>query len=334
MRRLYTGNIVYGKLPRGCELCLQGFKTVVFVTGICPTDCFYCPLSRERRGVDVVLANERKVEKLLDILSECLVSGSRGASLTGGDPVSKLDRSISIIRLLKDSLGDRFHVHMYTTGLGLNEPKLTQLERAGLDEIRLHPPFNMLRRLLPTLTGRDYGFDIGFELPVLPGRQLELLQIIQTLDRHTAIKFVNLNELEFSDSNAEQLKRRGYQLSGNWKTAVGSREAGEHIIAEAERVGLRISLHFCPADAKDRYQTGLRYYRRAVLTAKPHELVSDEGLILKALVDETCTRIPPTLARRGVFGLETHLVLAEVLGSEYRVLEEAPTHERLLLNIT
>jgi len=307
---------------------------VVFITGLCPRDCFYCPLSREKKGKDIILANERQVDRLIEIASECLSSGSRGVGLTGGDPMMRLERSIDTIKLLKDFFGDSFHVHMYTTGLTLKPEYISRLERAGLDELRLHPPNVFIPRLLSRLSKIDTNIDIGFELPVFPDKAEETLSIIRLLDEYATISFVNLNELEFSDSNSLSLKKKGYSLSRDWKTAKGSREAGEYILRVVEEEKPELSIHFCPASAKDRYQTGLRYYRRGILTAKPHELVSDEGLLLKALVSETCVNVPSLMEFRGAYGKETHLVLAETLGLEYRVIEETPEYRRVLLNIT
>ncbi|MCC6019997.1 MAG: hypothetical protein LM577_01310 [Thermoproteaceae archaeon] len=44
-------------MPRGCELCLLGAKSFVFITGPCLLGCFYCPMGADRLGRDVIYVN-------------------------------------------------------------------------------------------------------------------------------------------------------------------------------------------------------------------------------------------------------------------------------------
>ena len=49
-------------------MCYEGAKMVLFVTGICGKNCFYCPVSIERREKDVIFANENRVQKDDDLI--------------------------------------------------------------------------------------------------------------------------------------------------------------------------------------------------------------------------------------------------------------------------
>ena len=57
-----------GKLAKGCRLCIKGKKSVLFVTGLCNINCYYCPVSNEKKNKDISYINERKIEKKEDIL--------------------------------------------------------------------------------------------------------------------------------------------------------------------------------------------------------------------------------------------------------------------------
>ncbi|MFA5888561.1 MAG: radical SAM protein, partial [Candidatus Nanoarchaeia archaeon] len=55
-----------GELPKGCQMCVRGEKEVIFVTGVCsrqPT-CYFCPISDQKHGKDVIYANEMPLTDL------------------------------------------------------------------------------------------------------------------------------------------------------------------------------------------------------------------------------------------------------------------------------
>ena len=47
-----------GTLSKGCQLCVKGSKLVLFLTGLCPRSCYYCPISDKKYKKDVTYADE------------------------------------------------------------------------------------------------------------------------------------------------------------------------------------------------------------------------------------------------------------------------------------
>ncbi len=302
-----------GELPIGCELCMHGVKMVIFVTGLCGDRCFYCPVSSERLYHDVKYVDEEPLEEIGDAVDEAFRIGAEGASITGGDPLVVPRRTIALIRLLKEVFGDSFHVHLYTSGRYATREVLRELERAGLDEIRFHPtePRLWSRIELAIKTLRDVK--IGAEVPVLPGASEYIKKLIKFLDKIGA-SFINLNELEASDSNLSSLMSRGYRVSRRRPVVEGSEEEALQIVKWAEEAGIGITVHYCPASYKDSIQMRLRLVRKATRLRKPYEEVTPEGMLAYGIVDATkiktmhiveladtqgdTVRVPPALARK------------------------------------
>ena len=132
-------------LTDGCLCCREGAKMVLFVTGRCFRDCFFCPLSADRKNADVVFANERPVYSDADVLDEARTMRAKGTGITGGEPLLEPERVIRYISLLKAEFGKEHHIHMYTSEAP-DEKQLKALAKAGLDEIRFHPPYEMWSR--------------------------------------------------------------------------------------------------------------------------------------------------------------------------------------------
>ena len=131
-------SLLVGEMPHGCRLCANGSKMVLFVTGLCDSGCFYCPLSQEKSNEDVTYADEMIVGNEGDILTESESIGAEGAGLSGGDPLCTLERTLDYMALLKNTHGGQFHIHLYTSQADVESEVLKQLRDAGLDEIRFH----------------------------------------------------------------------------------------------------------------------------------------------------------------------------------------------------
>lgn len=111
--RMECGSARTGPLATGCEHCLNGSKMVLFVTGLCDSGCFYCPVSFERKDKDAVYADEMLVSEEDDIIEEAVSIGATGTGITGGDPLLNIDRTVSFIRMLRP-VSDRITTFTFT----------------------------------------------------------------------------------------------------------------------------------------------------------------------------------------------------------------------------
>lgn len=270
-----------GKLAEGCRLCVQGRKLVMFVTGICPRRCFYCPLSDSKKDKDVIYANEWKLDNEKDVgslIREAELTGAEGAGITGGDPLLKAERTARYIRLLKKRFGRKFHIHLYTLPESVTEKKLKALHDAGLDEIRLHPDLSNTRGWQKIGIIRKFRWVVGVEIPAIPGMEKETMKMVEFFK--DKINFLNINELEISDTNAQQLVVRGFMPKD--RISYGVKESEELAKRIMRRYYGKIkSIHYCTTTLKDRVQLANRIKRRAKNTAKPFDIMTSDGMLVR-----------------------------------------------------
>jgi pyruvate formate-lyase activating enzyme-like uncharacterized protein len=288
-----------GPLSRACVECAQGRKMVLFVTGRCRFRCFYCPVSERRNQKDVTYANERLVQSDEDILDEARAMGATGTGITGGDPLGVIDRTEHYVRLLRSTFGPTHDLHLYTHEP--NAEKLRRLAAAGLDEFRLHIPHYLwgplaadggaYRKVLEEAP--SWGIRRGVEIPVLPEKEAELRRLLKALDG-IGVDFVNLNELEFSETNEENLHARGYSVDTRAGWGVrGSRSVAERLVRELR---LTMPIHYCSSRFKDGVQLKRRLLRRADRVAPPFATHSGDGTICFGIVEIPEGRDPARFA--------------------------------------
>jgi pyruvate formate-lyase activating enzyme-like uncharacterized protein len=287
IRNMEKGSLVKGDLPKGCRYCEQGRKMVLLVTGLCKYACFYCPLSEKKSGKEVVYANEKKVEKDEDVIFEAKSIDALGSGITGGEPLEVLDKTLYYIKLLKKEFGDEHHIHLYTA-LSPDKKILEDLSEAGLDEIRFHPPVTYWKDLPNSTYDRSFrialklGMQVGVEVPALPDYKRELKNLAEYLDE-LGVHFLNLNELEFSETNWDALKEKGYKIRNDISNAIkGSQWAAQDVL---KKTHTKMSIHYCSSRFKDGVQLRKRIKRRAKNTKKESDVVTDEGLFIKGIVE-------------------------------------------------
>jgi pyruvate formate-lyase activating enzyme-like uncharacterized protein len=278
-----TGHFSYkiNELPKGCRHCVRGEKLVLFITGKCSTNCCYCPISDNRKNKDDVWANEWKVKGRDDVLEEARLCSAKGAGITGGDPLLRLDRTIKYILLLKSAFGKDFHIHLYTPLTLVTKLKLQKLYDAGLDEIRFHPRLDRPDEWRRILMAEKFGWDIGIEIPAFPDKGREMARLVEFAKPH--VKFININELEMSDSNACQLSNLGFAVKNRLSYGV----RGSEKLALALLDGLvssQLNVHYCPARLKDAVQMRNRIARRASNIARKFDSITPDGTLLRGAI--------------------------------------------------
>jgi uncharacterized protein len=300
---------------------------VLYITGVCTRECFYCPLSEEKKNNDVIFANERKVDNS-DPIPGIILEEDRmralGTGITGGDPMVVPERTISIIKALKKAYGKVHHIHLYTSS-GFDPSMARTLKEAGLDEIRFHPPLERWPEFSDPEAGEEgtkafdtairaskkAGLRTGIEVPAIPdpdGKRWE--EGLRTLVEYAIgqkLDFVNLNELEASHTNADHFKRLGYELVEDSMAVEGSAELARRTIDEmtSRHPDIKTVLHFCSSFYKDSVQLRNRLRRTAENVRRPYEEVTEDGTLI-----------------RGVIRTEDPEALAELLGDRYEVPAE------------
>lgn len=283
-KEMQKGSVYNGELPEGCRHCAEGSKMVLLVTGECEGGCWYCPLSEKKKDKYVVYADEKKIESESEIIDEARAIGATGTGITGGDPLTT-DKTVEFIKLLKREFGEDHHIHLYTQTTDLDQ--ISKLEKAGLDEIRFHPPSESWGEIEKTrypslLQGLrdDSELSVGIEIPSIPGKKEETIHLLKELG--DVVEFVNINELEFSSTNTEKLKERGYQHKSDVSSAVSG---SEDLAIELIGMDFNIDLHYCSLAFKDGVQLTNRLKRRANNTARSSDVITEEGTLLRGIIE-------------------------------------------------
>ncbi len=273
-----------GELPEGCIRCIQGEKIVLYTTGSCSVGCAYCPIPDDKQEVDSVFVNERAItldtvglDIVFDESDVCLATG---AGITGGDPMEVPQRSIQYIKDLKNKYGDKYHLHLYTSGKFFidNEILIDHIFEAGLDELRFHPRNIVAKKIwrIAAQAKKNYPDKlIGFEIPCIPQKEKEIEELILFADEHK-LDFVNLNEYEFTESNFNKLSQKGFVSILSNAAIQGSNDTAISVM-NSVKDKTSITVHFCSSGSKDSIQLVQRFKKRASQIKRPFDQISSEG---------------------------------------------------------
>ena len=325
MRRIEAGSY-YSYLTEGCRLCRRGAKLVLFITGLCGESCFYCPISAEKKGKDVVFANERYVATEEDFVAEVEMMDAEGVAITGGESLLKLDRVVEYLKLAKKL---DLHVHLYTS-IAAKESTLEKLR--SLDEIRFHPPeLRDPEKYIESIkVAKKLGIEAGFEIPAFKFEP-KIVEIVNELDA-----FLNVNQLEASETNWNELVSRGYRICDYYVDC-------NDIVKLYEKAK---KFHYCSARFKDVAQFRRRLIRMAMNHPDFYQVTKD-GTIVCCRIEGNLDKAEEILRRKGYEYvrfedcIETSVDVVEEIreclkaeGFRLSIVERYPTSKRTVLEVT
>ena len=317
-------------IANGCKYCVRGEKLVLFISGICKRNCWYCSLSKKRKDKDLIFANERECKNFKNILKEVEESGATSAGITGGDPLIFLNRTLKFVSGLKKEFGKRFHIHIYLPTKFVTKDKLRRLSKY-VDEVRFHPEFlineNSIDKDIEKISLAKLFWsreNIGLELPLIPNKKKDILNFI--LSVKDIVGFVNLNEFELSDTNFDIITKK-YKLKEGGYVVGGSLESGKWILNELQKKKVNLKVHICTAELKNLHQFANRLRRHKIF---PYGKRTEDGTVIYLFVEgkkKIKNSFYDSLKNRTILSGET---ARKLFGKEkIKRVEEFPTFDRI-----
>ena len=344
--KYYSYKSIKGNLAKGCELCVKGQKLVFFITGICRQNCFFCPISEKKSQKDAIYANEWKIKSHKDLIEEARLTRAKGVGITGGDPLTRFNKTIYYIKLLKKTFGKKFHIHLYTPLILVKEKTLKKLYTAGLDEIRFHPNINNKKEWNKILLAKKFKWKAGIEIPVIPKKEKETKDLIDFIKGN--VDFLNLNELERSDSTVSKLDILGYKTKDSISYGIkGSEELAKKLLKYAEKNN--IPTHYCTARLKDKVQLTNRIKRREKNIATKFDRITKEGTLIRNVIyadnPKKAKKLLKTLIQeKYLIEDKDRLITSKQVLKKYKnklkslnlkpaIVEEYPTYDRVIVEM-
>jgi len=265
-----------GPLSPGCRICGDGAWSCLFINGRCNCRCFYCPTTQD--DISVPTTNRVPFDEASDYADYVRDFGFAGASISGGEPLMTLERSLQYISAVRRRLGDGLHLWLYTNGTLLTAEAVSRLKDAGLDEIRFDisaaayslKPLRLAVGRIPLVT---------VEIPAIPEDRERLEGLLPAL-RDAGVDHLNLHQLRLTLHNSAHLARRPYTfLHGERVTVLESELTALKLMQAAAAQGIGLPINYCSFAYKYRCQRAAVRRRTAALILKGHEGITENGYI-------------------------------------------------------
>jgi len=264
------------RLSPGCQTCAAGGWSCLFINGRCNASCFYCPTSQDDTGDP--LTNGIPFVSPEDYAEYVALFGFTGASISGGEPLLTLDRTLAYIDAVRRRCGDAVHLWMYTNGTLLTREIAQELRSAGLGEIRFDigaTGYNLSKvqlavGVIPTVT---------VEIPTVPEEE-ELLRDKLVEMVAVGVQHLNLHQLRLTPHNSRHLAGRPYTfVHGENVTVLESELTALRLVRHAIEQGIDLPVNYCSFPYKRRFQHAAARRRGIPFVRADHEEVTEAGYL-------------------------------------------------------
>jgi pyruvate formate-lyase activating enzyme-like uncharacterized protein len=263
-------------LSPGCRLCGEGSWSCLFINGLCNGRCFYCPTPQA--SIDQPTTNGLRFPQTADYVDYVEKFDFRGVSISGGEPLLTLEKTLKFIAAVKKRRGDAVHLWLYTNGTLVTRDILLQLRDAGLDEIRFDIGATRyhLKKAALAVGVIDH---VTVEIPAVP-EDLPLLKVKAAEMAERGINYLNLHQLRLTPHNHAALAGRGYTfVHGEKVTVLDSELAALELLRHTVDNNIELPVNYCSFVYKNRFQRLAARRRHAPFVQKPHENLTGNGFI-------------------------------------------------------
>lgn len=263
-------------LSPGCQRCIDGGWSCLFINGRCNGHCFYCPTPQDDDGPPVTngLAFSSS-EEYAEYVATLKFSG---VSISGGEPLMTPDLTLAYLSAVRKRCGDDVHLWLYTNGILLTADLCNRLRDAGLNEIRFD--LGAVRYHLKKLrlaVGRIPAVTV--EIPAVPEDE-ELLKRKMFEMADAGVNHLNLHQMRLTPFNFGPLTERGYTfLHGEKVTVLESELSALRMVRFGLAQGIQLPVNYCSFPYKRRFQHAAARRRAALTVCAPGEVVTETGYL-------------------------------------------------------
>ena len=263
-------------LSPGCKICGEGTWSCLFINGVCNCRCFYCPAPQHE-------VHEPETNTLLfpepeDYIDYLKTFDFRGMSISGGEPLLTLEKTLKFIRMARKEIGDGLYIWLYSNGRLFDREKAHMLRDAGINEIRFDigaTDYNTNKiaqavGIIPNVT---------VEIPAIPEDFEVMKQKMKEL-KNIGVDFLNLHQLRLTPFNFNRMIDHDYTyLHGEKVTVLESELTALKLILFTKEAKIDLPVNYCSYIYKNRYQKSAARRRHALKMLNPGESITESGFI-------------------------------------------------------